>query len=224
MSRKRKSEGGGFDADYARRAERFSDGEQWRSIVSRVLEMMRVELGWNTRGGRLADVGCNTGKLMAEATRVRPGLICEGYDVNEDAIRFASAMDLPYCKFTTYDGVKLPCASSRYDVITCCFVLSHCQHPLSVLSEMCRALKDTGVVYLVVPNMSFDKLMVPWNVVTGYVPDQTIEHHWSVDKLSEMARMCGFDDVTVEYVGEKLKWSLVDIAKFRAYVLLELRK
>ena len=99
--------------------------------------------------GRLLDIGCGKGALMAEAK-------ANGFDVigvePDPAARQAAAS----AGMTTSDGTAehLPDCIERgtFDVVTTTHVLEHCVSPRRALENASKCLRDNGTLYCEVPN------------------------------------------------------------------------
>lgn len=94
------------------------------------------------------DVGCGTGALMQHlADRAR----VTGIDYSPHALAFCH--DRGLTPILQGDAASLPFASGIFHVVTACDLLYHANvpEPITVLSEMYRVLKSSGIVILNVP-------------------------------------------------------------------------
>ena len=118
-------------------------------------------------GGRLADIGCGPGYLLAEAQPLFP--VRMGTEMSPELARRASAVS---------DGVicggpdDLADEDRRFDTVTAVSVLEHIYRPSVFLAACARLLTDDGVLVVVVPNLgSF------WRRMMG--------RHWPSFKIPE---------------------------------------
>ena len=103
-------------------------------------------------GSRVLDVGCDTGRF-GEALRVAKGCVVEG--VESDAIaaeearrRLARVIVRKIQDQHSFDGL------TGYDVVLFMDVLEHLEDPWSVLRGARAALRPSGEMYVVVPNVA----------------------------------------------------------------------
>jgi len=92
--------------------------------------------------GRLLDVGCGTGELLAEARRV--GIAAFGIDAASDMVSRAAGVahgdvlraslpDTPFCE-------------ESFDAVTANFVVNHVDDPRAVMRELTRVTMRGGTV------------------------------------------------------------------------------
>lgn len=117
-----------------------------RSTAGRDLETLLPHLG--TAGGRLVDVGCWTGALVAEASAM--GWRAEGIEPSANAAASARSQgrDVRQAVIGSSDG--LPNASFR--VVTCCDVLEHLLDPADAVERIVDLLEPGGVLFATVPD------------------------------------------------------------------------
>ncbi len=176
-----------FDAAYMRMADQFSRGPQWRKDMAEVVRIVRQQVP-----SKVLDFGCNTGRLAIQLTH-RTAAHVHGIDVNKNAIVEAKAHCTAHLSFHFYEeGKALPFWDGMFDMVTCCYVLSHIGNPTSALDQIYKVLRPGGQLIVVVPNQAFDRLMIPWNFVTRYKPDATIKHYWSMETLCLHLRSLAF--------------------------------
>ena len=102
-----------------------------RVVVSRRVRALAERIAPLLPPGRVLDVGCGDGALLASLLALRPDLTGEGYDVlaRPDA-RIA---------VTPFDGTNLPVAEGAADSVLLVDVLHHAEDPVSLLRECARA-------------------------------------------------------------------------------------
>lgn len=101
--------------------------------------------------GRLLDIGCAEGMLLKWAEK--RGYQAVGMDISQFAIKKLASK--PWGKnLVVGDICSLPFTKNYFDVVTCFDVLEHLPSPEIGISEMCRILKNDGLLFISVPNTS----------------------------------------------------------------------
>jgi SAM-dependent methyltransferase len=126
-------------------------------------------------GKFVLDIGCNNGYGTSLISRSCARAV--GLDVSTNAIEDAKARFGSSCvEFRTYDGITIPFADSKFDVIVSFQVIEHIEDTASYLSEIARLLRSDGIALFTTPNAAIrlDKGMVPWNKfhVREYMADE----------------------------------------------------
>lgn len=105
---------------------------------------------------RVLDVGCSIGSIEALFHLRHPERALEvsvdGIDISAEAIRHATALDLPHCAFRAYDGALLPYGAGRFDLAVAIEVLEHVPDKPRLLADLHRVLKPGGRLFLTTPN------------------------------------------------------------------------
>lgn len=99
--------------------------------------------------GRLLEVGCATGALVAAA--IDAGWDAMGIDVAEHAVRAGKARGLPI-EVGTLDQCNFP--PNTFDVIVSAHTIEHVSDPVALLAAMARVSKSGGTLVAEVPNSS----------------------------------------------------------------------
>ena len=128
-------------------------------------ELAEMFVGWAVPGGphtsdvlrhaglaahtRMLDVGCGTGRLLAQAARREPSAVLVGVDNDRDSIAIARdrARTAPApIELHLASADELPFADGSFDVVTAIFVLGDLAGAVrvSVLAEIRRVLEPTG--------------------------------------------------------------------------------
>lgn len=130
--------------------------------------------------GRMLDIGCGDGSLIASFGRLRPHWRLNAADVG-DHFR-EPILALPGVEgFHSIEPDRVP---GPFDLITMVHVFEHIADPIAVLGAWRRLLGTTGKLLIQVPNLSEN----PFDLVI-------LDHatHFSLDVLSRTIRRAGFD-------------------------------
>ncbi|HKP54365.1 MAG TPA: class I SAM-dependent methyltransferase [Chloroflexia bacterium] len=141
--------------------------------------------------GKLLDVGCATGLLVAHA--LSKGLDAEGIDSSEWAVGKANLRTGGRCRRLDLDTAEASTFSSSYDIITMHSVLEHLSDPSRALELLFKLCRPGGVVYI--QTLNADSLMhrVMGEDWGGY-SDYTHRSSWiTADWLIEAAKASRFE-------------------------------
>ncbi len=98
-------------------------------------------------GGRVLDVGCGVGQVVATLTR--DGIEAHGVDVSGPNIERTRTFT-DRCRL--YDGRRLPYPDAHFDTVGALNVLEHVEDPEAFLAEMVRVTVPGGRVVVSSPN------------------------------------------------------------------------
>ena len=101
----------------------------------------------NKPGGRVLDVGCGVGQVVARVTEA--GFEAYGVDVSEPNIERAKKF-CPKCQL--YDGKKLPFQDRFFATVGALNVLEHVDEPEKFISEIVRVTEQGGKIVISSPN------------------------------------------------------------------------
>ena len=138
-------------------------------------------------GGTLLDVGCSLGLFLSVARD--QGYNVHGVEVAGETARYAQSrlgLDV-FCG--TLEAARYP--DSSFDVVTFWDVVEHVRHPVGLLTEARRILKDGGLVAVQSPNMESRMARVSgprWSWWT--VPDHL--YHFTPATMRSLLELCGF--------------------------------
>ncbi|MBM3419515.1 MAG: class I SAM-dependent methyltransferase [Bacteroidetes bacterium] len=102
----------------------------------------------NKRNGRLLDIGAGTGHFVSKMQSI--GWEAQGIEVSEDARNYA--LQVNKAKLASSPG-EIDISSGGFDVVTLWHVLEHIHDPGGYLQFIHKALNDTGILAVAVPNI-----------------------------------------------------------------------
>jgi SAM-dependent methyltransferase len=137
-------------------------------------------------GGRLLDVGCGVGQLLAVAQA--RGYTVSGCDISPWATEYARNQG-----FDVRTGAldQLHYADGSFDIVVASHTLEHVPKPLPFLGEIRRILAPGGLLVIAVPNfgsLMAQALRTRW---AGLLPDQHL-WHFTPSTLSGLLTRGGF--------------------------------
>lgn len=100
-------------------------------------------------GGRVLDAGCAKGRFAQRIHDHRPNLEIHGLDLSPKLLAEAPA----FMNKKLGSLLCLPYPDEFFDAVVCVEVLEHTMHYSKAISEMCRVLKDGGVLIVIDKNL-----------------------------------------------------------------------
>jgi SAM-dependent methyltransferase len=174
------------------------------------------------RSGKILEVGCGTGGLLAAAARV--GLDIEGLDI---AMRWLVVARRRlddrgvYVPLVAASADRLPYADASFDTVVADSVLEHLDDPLSAVKEWARVLRPRGTLLVWSPNrfaLAIDPHVRLWGL--GWLPRRLMPAYvrwrrggaWPPPCLSagdahRLARQAGFGSIEVEAPSIPETWA-----------------
>lgn len=190
------------DASYfTQQNEYFSERERFRDLFQSLLEHIER----HRRPGRMLDVGCGPGFLLALA-RER-GWEVAGVELSAWASRYAhDKLGLPVICGSLATGLFAP---RSVDVVVMNHVLEHLPDPRAALALIRDLLKEDGLLVVGVPNFGSLAASIRRERWYSLLPDQHL-WHFTPASLGRLLRELGFQAVetTFEnhtYAGPGLK-------------------
>lgn len=122
----------------------------------------------NDFNGKILDVGCATGSLLARLRKRTRGKLY-GADISPEMIKKAKLklQGLPNIKLSLADAESLPYKSNSFDYVVSTLIIHHLPKPLQAIREMCRVLRKNGRLIVIDSNFFlsvtnyFGKLIEP---------------------------------------------------------------
>src|SRR6266404_2818851 len=143
------------------------------------------------RGGKLLDIGCGTGNLLAAAREA--GYDVTGIELDRNAARFAkerlglqNILPLSISEFAEQHK------GERFDVVTFFEVLEHQAAPVEFLQKVKACVKPGGVIALSVPNR---ERWLTGPDVLDYPPNHFLR--WNATALSKFLSAQGFEVMSI---------------------------
>jgi SAM-dependent methyltransferase len=130
--------------------------EHKRSVVRQLLKRFAVK-------GKVLDIGCGTGKILAELKE--NGWEVIGLDGEQEAKFWSNKRRVPV-KIINFEKDRLPFGDNTFDAVLILDVLEHLVNESVVVKEIRRVLKKNGVVLVTVP--AYPWLFGYWDKILGH--------------------------------------------------------
>jgi SAM-dependent methyltransferase len=166
------------------------------------------------RSGKILEVGCGTGGLLAAAARF--GMDIEGTDI---ALRWLVVAQRRLDDLGL--SVPLPYADASFDAVVADSLLEHLDEPAAAFKEWSRVLRPGGTLLVWSPNryaLTVDPHVRLWGL--GWLPRALMPFYvrfrrgdaWpprclSLGEARRMAVASGFEDILVEPPGIPESWA-----------------
>jgi SAM-dependent methyltransferase len=146
-----------YDESYRRASAEGDHHALWRQLSARGKADHAIQLCERAGlyPGRIAEIGCGDGALLAElGARGLAGEL-HGFEVSEEAARIARGRGTPgLTGVTVYDGTRLPADDGAFDVAILSHVLEHVPDPAIVLGEAARVARAVLIEVPLEANLS----------------------------------------------------------------------
>lgn len=165
----------------------------WReqAACERLLDLHRF-----VTGGRLLEVGCSTGELLAAATGLFEAF---GVEANLESSLVASGRGL-HCVHGTL--VDASFANDRFDVAALYHTIEHLPSPFKTLLELRRVIRPGGWLVVETPNIAtiwFRLLGRRWRQL---IPDHL--YFFTPETIGRLCRETGFEIRELRTVGKAM--------------------
>jgi 2-polyprenyl-3-methyl-5-hydroxy-6-metoxy-1,4-benzoquinol methylase len=142
-----------------------------------------IELFCGT-GKRIADLGSGVGVLLKRLKKNYNS--CYGVDISQSAVNLLQSQGIAG-KVASIPPI--PLESEDFDVVVCCELLEHINHPEELMLETKRILKNGGYALFSVPNDCFGN-------------DVEREHmrRFDREKFKKLLEIIGSEPLILEYV------------------------
>ena len=163
------------------------------AVRARLYEMLEAQAG-----ERIADVGCGTGKVVADL--IEGGVDATGVDVSQQAITRAIAR-FPGADFRVASAEALPLRDGELAGYTAVQVYSHLPDPGAALAEARRVLRGDGRLVLVdLENdlwaIDSDDELIVRKMLPAFA--DTVANPWIGRRFRSLLLDAGFSDVIIE--------------------------
>ena len=89
--------------------------------------------------GRVVEIGCGDGALLAELSRRALGRELDGFELSPPAAELARRRDIPRAhRIEAFDGARVPAPDGAYELAVVSHVLEHVPDPPALLAEAAR--------------------------------------------------------------------------------------
>jgi len=142
---------------------------------------------------KILDVGCSSGILTAEVSKLLPQSKVTGLDCYKAAIDFANSK-YPHLTFVMADAHQLPFKNKVFDLVICTETLEHLVDPERALLEIKRVLKNNGFVIISMDsgNLLFRLVWYFWTKTRGRVWQNAHLHNFNAEILEKLILKTGF--------------------------------
>jgi len=126
--------------------------------INSYIEIIRIceSNGVDFRSGKVIDIGCGTGHLLAELKKMHPNIEVNGTDFSQESINVSKNVNKEG-DFFKMDIFDIPDTQyQQYDFVFCCEVLEHLLYPQRALENILSLVAKSGTIILTVPNGRID--------------------------------------------------------------------
>lgn len=119
----------------------------WRFDKGVHLNAKLVDQVVNQQPSKICDIGCGSGQLLADLSKMGHEVI--GVEPDEQSTAFQKGLKV---YVGTAEDIPKPVSECRFDVVTISHVLEHCLNPQVALSNIYELLRPGGYLICEVPN------------------------------------------------------------------------
>ncbi len=194
---------------YARLAPRYD--ARWSHYVSASVEATLERLPG--LGGPLLDVGCGTGRLLADLRAREPATDAAGVDASLAMLAVARTRLAEAARLVAAPAERLPFAAATFARVVSTSVLHHLADPAAALGEIRRVLRPGGL--LLVTDWCDDYLAC--RLCDRLLRRVSRAHRrvWGRDDCARLLHEAGFEAVEVERYRISWLWGLMTARALR---------
>lgn len=139
------------------------------------------------------DVGCASGYMVSEISKVFPHAKYFGVDIYDKAIAYAKKV-YPHIKFKIASADKLPFKDQSFDLVLFYETIEHVEEPDKCLQEIKRVLKKEGKLILTMDsgNLLFRMVWLVWENTKGKIWKGAHLHPFHHQQLEKIIKDSGF--------------------------------
>jgi 2-polyprenyl-3-methyl-5-hydroxy-6-metoxy-1,4-benzoquinol methylase len=193
---------------------RYANWKRYNPALDGRYQVTRQAVAALGRGGRLLDVGCGDGVLMARLSPLFASV--SGVDADARAIQFAreKLQALANCDVRHVAGDELPFDARTFDIVTSADVIEHLTDAARHLRGIARVLKPDGALVVTTPQWRADGV---W--------DTRHEKEYRAEELRELLA-AHFSEVEMRYYWPafwsrayetRLGWRLLKLLAIQIY-------
>lgn len=211
MTPRHGSTAGGVQRQYRREAARYD--RRWAGYLDRTLGPTLAVLA-QAPPGRLLDVGCGTGVLLAELSRREPDAPLAGIDVSSEMLAVAQDRLDGRVPLLLGDVHRLPLATASLDTVVTASAFHHWREPERALGEIARVLKPGG--RLVLTDWCADYPLL--NVFSRLLRLKDPSHHrsYTEGELRRLLERAGLEPVESRRYRAGWLWGMMTLTAIRA--------
>ncbi|MEK7497552.1 MAG: methyltransferase domain-containing protein [Patescibacteria group bacterium] len=153
----------------------YYEKEIARNLLKRYWHTLKVstfrKLTKNLRPKKILDVGCASGRMANEVSKIFPEAKISAIDAYSKTINYGKKK-YPHINFSVEDAHKLSFKSSTFDLVICYEVIEHVVDPKRVLAEIRRVMKKNGRALVVMDSGNW-LFRIVW-----FISENTISRVW----------------------------------------------
>lgn len=141
---------------------------------------------------KILDVGCASGRMTNEISKIFPKAKITGVDVYSKAINFGRH-NYSHIKFLVADAHKLPFKDKTFDLIVCYETIEHVIEPTQILREIRRVMDGSGQAIIAMDsgNLMFRIVWWIWEKTAGKVWQGAHLHPFKHEELENAIKKSG---------------------------------
>lgn len=170
--------------DYHRDREYRENEEMFRNIFRKRFGLIKKLV----QSGKIIEIGCSTGVLLELFQQ--KGWEVWGVEPSKNA-KHAKKRGLKVVN-STFEKARLP--KNYFDVVVLNHTLEHMQNPVKILRKAKTILKESGIIYIDVPNFASMASKIRRKNWKYLLPEEHI-HHFTQMTLEKIIKKAGFEIV-----------------------------